>query len=194
MKRKSGIGMVLILVLIAGITAMITYTFSRYTSTATGTDTAQVAPWVVKVNGDDITTSNTFTAEDISWYNNESYITSGYAAPGRLGQFTIEIDPSGSQVAMQYEINLADEVFEQYPQLVLQRVMNQSTGQMLTQNTDGAYTGIISLADVQANKATTIVINFQWNSATDNTLDTEIGTTIEELEFPITITVSQLLT
>ena len=193
MKRKSGIGMVLILVLIAGITAMITYTFSRYTSTATGTDTAQVAPWVVKVNGDDITTSNTFTAEDISWYNNESYITSGYAAPGRLGQFTIEIDPSGSQVAMQYEINLADEVFEQYPQLVLQRFMNQSTGQMLTQNTDGAYTGIISLADVQANKATTIVINFQWNSATDNTLDTEIGTTIEELEFPITITVSQLL-
>lgn len=194
MKRKSGIGMVLILVLIAGITAMITYTFSRYTSTATGTDTAQVAPWVVKVNGDDITTSNTFTAEDISWYNNESYITSGYAAPGRLGQFTIEIDPSGSQVAMQYEINLADEVFEQYPQLVLQRVMNQSTGQMLTKNADGAYTGTISLSDVQANKATSIVINFQWNSATDNTLDTEIGTTIEELEFPITITVSQLLT
>lgn len=193
MKKRKWLRTLFIFLLVIGATAFVTYTYSKYTSTAIGTDTAPVAPWVVKVNDTDITATNIYTANEISWSGYDSYVTEGYIAPGKRGIFDIIIDPTGSKVAIEYTIDIASELRKQYPQLSLQRVMNYNGGTYYSANPDGTYSGTISLSDVQAGTKTRIYVELLWLPSSNNDSDTEIGKTIEELEIPVTVTATQYL-
>lgn len=190
MKKKRSMAVVvvvLLLVLIAG--GVVTFTRSRYQSSATGSDTAKVAPWVVKVNDTDIVANNTFTADSITWAENEN-VSDGYIAPGRVGTFEIVIDPSGSKVAMEYEVAIDDSALDSYSQISITSVKVGET--VLTADADGNYTGTISLAEVEANTKKTITVTIEWeNDEANNESDTTIGSTAGDIEIPVTVTVSQ---
>ena len=88
-------------------------TFAKYTSSATGTDSATVAKWDIRVNGSEISTSNTFTF-DLFQTITDSDLTSAETdiapadgsiiAPGTSGKFSIAIQ-NLSQVNAKYAID-----------------------------------------------------------------------------------------
>ena len=114
-KRSS---MMVRLVAVLAVTMMFTMcfvggTFAKYTSSGTGTDTATVAKWDIRVNGSEIATSNTFTF-DLFQTITDSDLTSAETdiapadgsiiAPGTSGKFSIAIQ-NLSQVNATYAID-----------------------------------------------------------------------------------------
>lgn len=101
-KRSS---MMVRLVAVLAVTMMFTMcfvggTFAKYTSSATGTDSATVAKWDIRVNGANITTSDTFTFDlfntvnDTKDNNAETDMAPNggtIIAPGTTGKFTIKL-------------------------------------------------------------------------------------------------------
>ena len=88
-------------------------TFAKYTSSATGSDTATVAKWDIRVNGSEIATSDTFTFDlfqtitdsDLTSAENDIAPADGsIIAPGTSGKFSIAIQ-NLSQVNAEYAID-----------------------------------------------------------------------------------------
>lgn len=193
MRRKrynSKTEIILLALVVLGVGLTIAY--ARYASNATSTMAAQVAPWKVSINNNDIVTTNTFTLEDIEWKDNE-YVADGYIAPGREGTLTLEIDPSGSKVAMQYKLEI-DETKITNDNIHISNV-SASTGSV-TLVSDGVYTGTIPLEEVVANTKTVLTVTIEWvNTDTDttNNNDTNTGSASENIQIPIKLTASQLV-
>ena len=118
MNNKKRSSMMVRLVAALAVTMMFTMclvggTFAKYTSSATGTDNANVAKWDIKVNNDNITTSDTFnfnlfnTVNDTKDGNPETDMRPNdgtIIAPGTRGYFDIVIK-NDSQVNATYAID-----------------------------------------------------------------------------------------
>ena len=114
-KRSS---MMVRLVAVLAVTMMFTMcfvggTFAKYTSSATGTDSATVAKWDIRVNGSEIATSDIFTFDlfqtspDRDLMSAETDIApadGSIIAPGTSGKFSIAIQ-NLSQVNATYTID-----------------------------------------------------------------------------------------
>ena len=114
-KRSS---MMVRLVAVLAVTMMFTMcfvggTFAKYTSSATGTDSATVAKWDIKVGGTNIATNDTFTFDlfktikDSNGTADEadmSPVDGTIIAPGTRGSFDIDIK-NDSQVNATYAID-----------------------------------------------------------------------------------------
>ena len=189
-KQKSKREIALFLLVIVGLALTIAY--ARYASNATSTMAAQVAPWKVSINSNDIVSTNTFTLEDIVWSENE-YIADGYIAPGRTGTLTIEIDPSGSKVAMRYKVEI-DESNITNDSISITGI-TASTGSVIKEE-DGTYTGIIPLEGVTNNTKKILTIAVEWSNpetVETDTNDTTTGMDSSNFQVPITVTASQLV-
>ena len=88
-------------------------TFAKYTSSGSGSDTATVAKWDIKVGGTNITTNDTFTFDlfktitDSDLNSSETDmnpVDGSIIAPGTSGKFDIEIK-NDSQVNAKYSID-----------------------------------------------------------------------------------------
>lgn len=115
-QRRSS--MMVRLVAVLAVTMMFTMcfvggTFAKYTSSATGTDSATVARWDIKVGGTNIATNDTFTFDlfktikDSNGTDDEadmSPVDGTIIAPGTRGSFDIVIK-NDSQVNAKYTIN-----------------------------------------------------------------------------------------
>lgn len=190
MKKRKSLLLVVALLLVAVTGGVVTLTYSRYLSDASGSGAAKVAPWKVSVNGSDIVASNTFTLDDINW-SDSAYISDGYIAPSRTGTFDIVIDPTGSKVALQYEVAIDSTELDNYSQISISDV---KVGNTSLTGTNGKYTGIISLDEVEANTTKTMTVTVTWtNDEANNTSDTTIGSTVTNLSIPVTVTASQYL-
>ena len=118
MNNKKRSSMMVRLVAALAVTMMFTMcfvggTFAKYTSSATGTDNANVAKWDIKVNNNNITTSDTFnfnlfnTVNDTKDGNPETDMRPNdgtIIAPGTRGYFDIVIK-NDSQVNATYAID-----------------------------------------------------------------------------------------
>ncbi len=110
MKKRSRIVSlgVLALTLTMMSTSLVGATMARYVTEVTGSATAKVAAWSFKANnsGQD----NKFAEIDLA-STRTSYdgtdIKSGVIAPGTSGSFEIEIDGTGSEVGIDYSVNIA---------------------------------------------------------------------------------------
>ena len=82
-------------------------TYAIYKSSGSADATADVAAWVVKVNGTNIVTTDTytFTASDIVWDANTK-VASGKIAPGSTGKLKLAIDATEAEVAVKYKVEV----------------------------------------------------------------------------------------
>ena len=115
-QRRSS--MMVRLVAVLAVTMMFTMcfvggTFAKYTSSATGTDSATVAKWDIKVNGENIATSDVFVFELFQTITDSDLISAetdiapadgSIIAPGTSGKFSIAIQ-NLSQVNATYAID-----------------------------------------------------------------------------------------
>ena len=146
---------------------------AKYTSQATGTDTATVAKWSFTVEDADIATANTFTMDLFAMPdNNNVEQTNGLIAPGTNGSIELNFT-NGSQVNATYDLTLAAEISD--PTLPIQFKLD-----------NGEWTDDISSLKVtdeaieMNGKTAAHTLFWQWvfeqdNIATGDPIDTDLG-------------------
>lgn len=183
MNNKKRSSMMVRLVAALAVTMMFTMclvggTFAKYTSSATGTDSATVAKWSFKVGETDIATTDTFTFDlfktikDSDGINNETEmnpVDGSIIAPGTQGSFDLVLK-NESQVTAQYAIDYT--------------VTNNSDIPVQF-SVDGGRTWTDDLTDVTASDATklaansgttTITVQWKWDfNGSDDSYDTALG-------------------
>lgn len=186
MKKKKNLLILVVLLLVVCTTGIVAVTYSRYISSSVGTADAKVATWKVLVNDTDIVQSANFTLDGnyITWSNSD-YIADGYIAPSRTGTMNINIDATGSKVAVKYTVAIDTSALDQYSQISITKV----NGQAVVGN---SYTGTIPLASVNTPVQIPIEVTWENNDAT-NASDTTIGSSVDTLSIPITVTAEQYL-
>lgn len=173
-------------------------TYSKYYTRAhTSSLTKDIGEWVIKVNEMDIYSENGASVElVIDKFNN---YTNNYASPDKIAPFSegytdIVIDPTGTDVAVRYDMQI--EVPETSVLDLEARLEMISDEEVLIKTGENTYTGIINLSDVQQGKKANIRAYILWmNNEEKNEEDTAIATTEqrENLEISVNLTVSQYL-
>ncbi|MBP3457053.1 MAG: hypothetical protein J6K36_02985 [Bacilli bacterium] len=160
---------------------------------SSGSTEVKTGSWTIKINEKNISNgiTETFTLDNVIYDESNENIENGYIAPGKSGYFDIVLDPSGTDVAISYEINVRlDECA--YPNNIKLSVENTSTdgGVEVIGNT---FKGLISLNDIKNNKTITLKLTLIWeNNEEFNESDTNLGTIeANKLKIPITITLNQ---
>ena len=143
MKKMSIFALLLAAVLVTSYS--VSGTYAKYTSSATGTDTARVAKWAFNVGTTDIATTNTFTFDlfNTTYTNVESSNSENVIAPGTEGSFTIELT-NNSEVKATYAIDYT---------------VDKTTSIPVEFSVDGGNTWTADLADVAATAETTVNAN-----------------------------------
>ncbi len=186
------IGITAVLLCIVG--GVVGATFSRYTSSATATPQAQVAKWKVLVGTQDISDGqpHSFTAT-INWDENENILNNGtdLIAPGSTGKITFAINATGTQVPIDYSVNINTEEIDKHTQIKIASVTaTPSAGEVTSLNkSESNYNGSIELNAIGT--PITITINVQWEAQTNDPDDTSLGAAALPINLPITVTANQ---
>lgn len=149
--------------------------YAIYKSSGTGSSGVDAAAWVVKVNNDNIVTSNTFTLGNVSWTGTR-YGQNGKIAPGDRGTIDIVIDASGSEVGVSYTVDISS-INTGNPNLTVAAASGSS------------LTGTIAYGSTMTE---TVTLDVVWNgvdSAQANSDD--ITTAGNNISIPVTVTVTQ---
>lgn len=195
--KKKNVLLLGIFLLVAVTSGIVAVTYSRYLTEANGKSSAQIARWHILVNKEEVTQTKEFTIDDFTWeYKNTSgAVLENHIAPGVKGSTEIELDVTQTDVTLNYAISIDTTTlattFGKYPQLVVRvggEAVDLTTGSVIE-----GYTDVIDVTAENANKVVTVPIEIEWlNSEENNELDTEIGSTLETIEIPIKVTVSQV--
>ena len=153
---------VIILLALLLITAIVfsMYAYAKYKTTLTGNGTATVAKWSFKVNGQTQTIPNIDLATTMKENNN---VVEGKIAPGTEGSFDLNLDATGSEVAIDYNIKLA--VTEKPSNL---RFYTDSSYTKEIASTDGVMnvSGVMSLEEIKTIQTKTIYWKWPYQTGT----------------------------
>lgn len=194
---------ILLVILSLAITlSLMSNTFSRYVSKATGNIDMAFSKWQILVNNVDIT-SNTSSSIDLTPVLEENNnVATNTVAPGSKGYVDIDIDPTNVDVSFNYSINL-EVKNEEVKDLIITNYA------ILDQNyIEGDLIETIPLEDNTINETLlynntidnfkfepfTVRIYFEWyegeNEQLNDDEDTEIGTKAANENTPLEITAS----
>ena len=128
--------------------------------------------------------------------SSNEHVKNGKIAPGLNGDFTIEINPTNTSVAVRYDITLNKEELTNASFKINNISKVGDTGDLIRTGED-TYTGIISLNDINNNKKSRINVEFEWedlNTDEANEADRVTGSQYNEtMKIPIKIHVIQYL-
>ena len=167
-------------------------TFSKYVTEVNGVGNAEIASWNFKVNENE---EEIQTIKLASTINNETLVNNKIA-PGTNGSFTIKVDGTGSDVGINYTLNVQNET--QKPQNLIY-TYNGKTYNNISEIAKDA-SGIINAND--ENKVKEIKIDWSWNYETgskkkkkiaNNKQDTIDAKTITDYSFDIIVTGIQVI-
>lgn len=219
-KKKKLFILALIVILLI---LIIMSTYSKYMSIGNGKATKKIAEWIIKVNGTDISTSliemkdtntigpgtiprddNKFVIEDFKWdWDSAPHVKEPKVAPGMKGTFNINIDPTGTQVAIKYTIKIEKKVLTEFADINLKITGLKENGITQTLKEDEAGNMIIekikTLDEIQSEddnvRIDNLEIEITWeNDDTEegNKADSEIGALVNtKIKLPITVHVIQ---
>lgn len=203
MTKKSVKTMMIVLVLLAIGLYFVAGTYARYTAAASGTGTVQVAKWAVKIGEKDATQENTTFDLSFNKVENEN-VVDGYIAPGSQLYADFKIDPTGSQVAIDYSFSLGNITASEgtvpttVKVLKVVPVKDNVEQAELSPDTGGKYTGKISLPSkdkaLTADEAVTIRVYLEWentNTAETDKVDTSTGVSAPTLTMTVNATATQ---
>lgn len=177
-KTRKNSAMVRIVAILA-VTMMFTLcfvggTFAKYTSSSTGTDSATVAQWDIKVNSVNIATTDTFTFDlfktitdsDLSSAETDMDPVDGtIIAPGTSGKFDIVIK-NDSQVNATYAID--------YSVTNTNSIPVQFSVDGTTWKTDINELDVTGVA-IDMGATTTVTVQWKWIFDGDDVIDTNLG-------------------
>lgn len=167
-------------------------TFSKYVTEVNGVGNAEIASWNFKVNENE---EEIQTIKLASTIDNETLVNNKIA-PGVNGSFTITVDGTGSDVGINYTLNVENET--QKPQNLIYKYNGKTYNNLSDIAKDAS--GIINAND--DNKVKEIKIDWSWNYETgstekekiaNNKQDTIDAKTITDYSFDIIVTGIQVI-
>lgn len=164
-------------------------TYALYKSQITADYEDDVGKWIIKINNYDI------DSENVAYiYQNQSLHTStGTIAPGNTATFEMEIDPTGTDVAIMYAVDLtidSDTIQEEdYPfndYVEIDRIVSTfekdgetaivDTTNNTVDDTGKKFKGIIPLDKINSGYKNKITVYLKWiNNEANNEIDTDLG-------------------
>lgn len=151
-----------------------------------------VGRWSIKLNNADISKGilENFDIQNF-YYDTNANVSEGYIAPGSKGYFDITIDPSGTDVAIKY--NILIDLTSEYPSNIKMSV-EDLTGGNATLVGENEYSGIVNLDDILVNETITIRVNIEWlNDENYNENDNILGSSDNEIIIPVRVNIKQYL-
>lgn len=169
--------------------------YGIFYSEVSGNPEINNATWKILVNGTEISTGivQNFTITEINIDTVEG-VKPGKLAPGTSGDFTINIDPSDTDVSIKYTISLDDTKLTNN-NIKIQSVEETNANNTLIKTGINEYTGIITLQEIQQGIQNTVKVGLIWeDSGDEDVTNSQYGGTVNgELDLPVTVTVTQYL-
>ena len=196
MKKQTIWTIIFTILVISLLTAEIIYTYSLFETNTSLSTSSDIAKWNIKVNNNMITSnqinSNEVVIGSIDWENG-THVKQGKAAPGSVGNFDIEIDPTNTDVSFLYTVNIDTSELEN-DEFIISNV-TELNGNEFIRTGEYEYTGIARLEKNKNGEKYNVRIEITWNNNEENNEnDYELGTKAEqEIKLPITIKLSQYL-
>ena len=194
---------ILLVILSLAITLnLMSNTFSRYVSKATGNIDMAFSKWQILVNNVDITSNNSSSIDLTPVLEENSNIATNTIAPSSKGYVDIDIDPTNVDVSFDYSINLEVKNEEVKDLLITDYAIldnNYIEGDQietipLEENSINETLLYDNTIDNFKFEPFTVRIYFEWyegeNEQLDDTQDTEIGTKAANEDTPLEITAS----
>ena len=192
MKTKLKLWLLVILFFILSI-YLISDSYALFETNSSGEANSEIGKWVIKIS--DILISDNqkeeFSVDNFVYEENEN-IADGYIAPGRNGYFDIILDPTGTEVAVRYDLSFDNE--QSYGDNIKYSV-TLLDGTETIKTAPNTYSGTISLKQINQNTKITLRINLTWdNDVNYNSNDTKLGTTEDnKIRIPVGVSVTQYL-
>ena len=166
-------------------------TFAKYTSSTTGTGTAQVAKWAIAFKeGSDTITGDTFTF-NLKNTNGEVVTTDDKLAPGSEGEVKFVINGAGSEIGYSYSAEADVSGLNGVP-IKFYSDAARTTALTVTDNKITFASTDVALADVGNDQ--TIDIFWAWDSASSDSDDTTKGEAGTTGTIKLAVTAEQLVT
>ena len=199
----------LVALIILALIAIIGGTYARYTNTATLSGKVQMAAWHVELNGEDMNTAASTQDVTLTLAEND-YVSDDRIAPDRSGYFDILLDPTGSEVAIDYIIscdfaNAATGIANTDSDITITGAKfwkaasagTDDTGTAININSASGVTLSETLAAVEANTPITVRVTVTWTHHADASLDSAdtangvAARTNAMITIPVTVTAQQ---
>ena len=202
MKKRTIKARMTLLILLTFCLYFVAGTYARYTSTASGTAEVQVAKWAVSLNAEDMTADAASFDVEFTEVDNAN-VVNGKIAPATELYADFEVDPTGSDVAIDYSFELGDIVATSgtLPDTIAVTkvvLVEDDDSETTITETNGKYSGTIALVDqtksLTADEAVTVRVYVAWedeNTEAANTADTAFGVEAPAITMEVTATAAQ---
>ena len=105
-KKKGILKIIILIILIATVISLIGFAYARYITRLNGSTQAPIAQWNFKVTAGSSQSLNIDLA-DTRLANDTTEVDGTKVAPGTKGALALNIDATGSQVSLKYDIDLS---------------------------------------------------------------------------------------
>ena len=200
---------ILLAIVIAFLIAIIGGTYSRFISSGNVNSSASVAKWHIVLsdgtsNSDsyDISSESKTFAIDAVPGDNSQNVAEGKLAPGKNVVASLEVDPTGSEVAVDYQLDIDFSNVSGFgnARLSISNAKYSLDGgedqDLLVDTSTGKYTYEESLQDVLAGKKVTFKVYISWDNlgtSNGNSNDSSIGANSTSITIPMSVTAKQHL-
>lgn len=157
-------------------------TYTSYESEIDGNVSNRVAGIHFKINGVDVVANNDGTLDNRVILDNTTWVSTHTReekiSPGSSGTIDLELDPSGSEVAILYEFRFVDKKIDDDTLLTFGNIT--STDTLIRTGVD-TYTGVITLNDINQSRTVTLSADFYFDYLTDIEGITEDNQSLDDL-------------
>lgn len=157
--NKGLLGILSIILLMLLLTGAGGYTYAKYLAQEKGTGGAEVANWSFEIAKDGQATKTVNLASTV----NKNTLVNGKIAPGTSGKFSITLDATGSDVAVDYLLAFINE--KNKPQNIVFKYNDRTTKSL------GEIGDIKGNISIKGDKKTTIEIEWTWPYETGSTYE-----------------------
>lgn len=162
MKKKKIIRILCVIFLCIGVGFYLYFkdAYSIFESVIDGIISPDIATWNIKVNDVVVTTVDPIAVDitSITWTG--EHVADNKVAPGSVGSLDINIDPTDTDVAIKYDIEVIDKNINPDKLLTVHSV-NDLSGNLIRTDVS-TYTGIITLDEIDNKIIEKISLNVEW--------------------------------
>ncbi len=171
MRKYKNVIIILVIILACFAYLKTKTTYTAYESETEANVNSEIADWKIKVNNTLVTSDiqQEIAIDTIDW--DENHTKEGTISPGTSGVITITIDPTTTQVAFDYSLEIIDQTVNPDKTLTITKV--ESSLNNLVQE-GNIYRGTMSLKDIKDNKKDEIKLYAIWD---DHGQDIEVDPT-----------------
>ena len=141
-------------------------TYTAYESSVDSRVANDISDIHLRINGEEIrqngVLNNRVILDNVTWVS--THTRAEKISPGSTGSFQLELDPTGSEVAILYELQFVDKVVDDDKILNFGNIVSDDT---LIQTAADTYSGIITLNQIQSLQKIHINVGFSFDASHD---------------------------